>query len=73
MTTECGTWMKPLFRVSLEKEPKDLALHKLIMGRFVSSSLDSIGLALKTLEKSFPSDRSVSRELGLFEEIQEYK
>ncbi len=54
------------------KEPKDLALHKLIMVGFVSSSLDSIGLALKTLE-SPSSDRSVSRELGLFEEIQEYK
>ncbi len=31
MAAECGTWMKPVFRVSLEKEPKDSALHKLIM------------------------------------------
>ncbi len=50
MATECGTWMKPAFRVSLEKEPKDLALHKLIMVGSFHSSLDSIGLALKKLE-----------------------
>ncbi len=31
MATECGTSMKPIYRVSLEKEPKDFALRKLIM------------------------------------------
>ncbi len=53
MATECGTWMKPVHRVSLEKEPKDLALSKSHHGGFVASSLDSIGLALKTLKKFF--------------------
>ncbi len=51
------------------KRTQGLALHKLIMVGFVASSLDSIGLALKTLE-SPSSDRFISRELGLFEEIQ---
>ncbi len=59
--------------VSLEKEPKDLALHKLIMGGSFHHLSDSIGFSTQDIKKVLPSDRSVSRELGLFEEIQEYK
>ncbi len=53
------------------KRTKGFGSSKSHHGGFVASSLDSIGLALKTLSSS--KLWVFSRELGLFEEIQEYK
>ncbi len=56
----------------LEKRTEGFVSSQTHHGGFVASSLDSIALALKTLESS-SIDRFVFRELGLFEQIQEYK